>query len=75
MKDYSNMLDWGFLLLLLIVVMFTSWLMNGCVVATCDLEKEHIKGISCPPKDGSHGPCPFGCDDSGWNGFPLWLRQ
>ena len=72
MRDYSSILDWGFLILMLILVMFMSWVISGC--ATCDLQKEHIKGVSCPPEDGSHGPCPFGCDDNDWEFLPLWLR-
>lgn len=29
--------------------------------ARCELTQDHIPGVSCPPADGSHGPCPFGC--------------
>ena len=35
-------------------------LLTSC--ATCDLAKDHTPGLSCPPADGSHGPCPFGCE-------------
>jgi hypothetical protein len=42
-----------------LIVLTAVILLTSC--ATCDLAKDHTPGLSCPPADGSHGPCPFEC--------------
>jgi|13_taG_2_1085334.scaffolds.fasta_scaffold321298_2 hypothetical protein len=71
MNKWEKIVDWGILLLTLIAMMMGCWLLGSCT--HCDLEKEHIPGVSCPPADGSHGPCPFGCEKK-MDKLPIWVR-
>jgi len=71
MNKWEIIADWAFLILMLIAVMLGSWLLGSCT--HCDLKKDHIPGVSCPPADGSHGPCPFGCKKKKDN-LPIWVR-
>lgn len=48
MKNWDTITDWGFMLLILIILMAASYFLTGCQGHKCE---------SCPewPK---HGPCP-----------------